>query len=608
MLTASLATCALGLLFVQQAPQPQTLNPVVGQPPVALPRPLPAYPVDLQMGTCHPFQGALGPADTLLGAAGSADLDGDRHQDLWFLAAAGKDRGRIALQMARTSSLGRFRHWHLSVAGNFLDGTTYRSVAHSREGLVLVDTTSDQPTLMVWYPSNTTGDPRKGFLGGGGSGWKLGMPSYEIEARDDVGDGHDDITVLQQLKNGHTRVKKLCMNTKRYGFLWPHKAVQVDVPATLESLRMLDFDGDGRSDFVALVKGLGILVGRDNGHGAFDAAAFWPIRSGILDVTVGDVQGDGRDDFALCFDSGILVMLSTSNGFSMRAMFSPQLVGPLASARFLDLDGNGREHLVGFPKDGRSYVFHDHKKVLANAYSPLVYPAHSHWRSRVFPGLRPGTQDQNLIVTDVDNDGDIDLLLRTPDRTGFMTLRNPSLSLRPTSLNVTSHGPLPKNELSKGVLQEMVLQVPPLLRKQGFMSIEAAFFVVDPDSKNAKDPDYIYWGRIIAPIHASQNSARVRMYVWQEQKRWDERVRQYMKQRAANQNTKTTVFPEEFGAIRVGPGGFASVHGYNGGQRAESSEPTPEEPDKGKSTLGPRWVLKVNPPKPKADRDLLPWD
>ena len=373
MLAASLATCALGLLpglsaqgpgFVASQPSPQ--------PGVAAVRPLPVYPVDLQMGTCHPFVDARGPVDTQISAAGCADLDGDRHQDLWFLAASGKDRGRISLQMARTSSLGRFRHWHLSVNGNFLDGTTYRSKSHSREGLVLVDNTNTQPTVMVWYSTKPNVDPRQGYMGGGGSGWKLGMPSYEIEARDDLGDGHDDITVLQRLKNGHTRVKKLCMNTKRYGFLWPQKAVQVDVPATLESLRMLDFDGDGRSDFVAVVKDLGILVGRDNGNGAFEAAAFWPIPSGVLDVTVGDVQGDGRDDFALCFDGGILVMLSTSGGFSMRAMASPRLVGPLASAKFVDIDGNGRAHLVGFPKNGRSYVFHDHKAILANRYTAGV--------------------------------------------------------------------------------------------------------------------------------------------------------------------------------------------------------------------------------------------
>ena len=54
--------------------------------------------------------------------------------------------------------------------------------------------------------------------------------------RDDVGDGHDDITVLQRLPNGHTRVKKLCMNTKLYAFLWPERSVAVDVPARLETL------------------------------------------------------------------------------------------------------------------------------------------------------------------------------------------------------------------------------------------------------------------------------------------------------------------------------------------------------------------------------------
>ncbi|MHC4811463.1 MAG: FG-GAP repeat domain-containing protein [Planctomycetota bacterium] len=559
------------------------------------------------MGTCHPFLDSQGkPADTVLAGAGSADLDGDRHQDLWFLAAAGKDRGRISVQMARASSLGRFRSWHLSTAGNFLDAATYRSTAHSRDGLLLVDPTSNQPILLTWSRKSPLGDPRDGFLGGGGSGWPLGLAAYEIEVRDDVGDGHDDITVLQRLPNGHTRVKKLCMNTKLYAFLWPERSVAVDVPARLETLRMLDFDGDGRSDFVALARGLGVLVGRDNGHGSFDAAAFWPIPSGINDVTVGDVQGDGRDDFLLCFDGGVLVMLSTPQGFWPRAMFNAPRVGALACANLVDVDGTGKAHLAGFPEDGRNYVFHDSASILANRYSPLAYPAHTYWSSKSFPGVRPGTADNNVIVTDVDNDGDVDLLLRTPDRTGFMTLRNPSVALRPTDLKVTNAGPLPAREVSQGVVQDLVVTVPPLLRRRGFTSIEAAFFVVDPDTRSLNDPDYLYWGRIIVPIQPTQSNARVRIYVWGDQQRWDNSVRAYKKQRAANLGTNTIVYPPEFGTIRFSADGFVSVHGYNGGERAESAHV--EDPSKGKSTLGPRWVLKVNPPKPKADRDLLPWD
>jgi hypothetical protein len=371
---------------------------------------------------------------------------------------------------------------------------------------------------------------------------------------------------------------------------------------------MLDFDGDGRSDFVAMADGIGVLVGRDNGKGSFDAAAFWPFTWGIRDISIGSVQGNGKDDIAICLDHGVLLMLySPIAGFVHRALLSPPRVGPLASARIVDVDGRGRGHVIGFPKDGRTYVFHDNFSVLANMWSPLVHPAHPHWSSQRFPGLRAGNFDANIIITDVDNDQDVDALVRTPDRTGFMTLRNPFVSLKPVALKVKSLGALPTSELSKGTAQEMTVTVPPLLWHRGFTAIEAAFFVADPDSKSLTDPDYIYWGRITVPIRSSQNTASFTTYLWEDDKLWDARVRMYKKQLAMSLNTQLIVFPQEVGTIRFSRRGFVSVHGYNGGARAESEQVVPD-PGKGKSTLGPRWVLKANPPKPKADRQLLPWD
>ncbi len=604
MLFASIAACVLGLPLM---PPQGVVAAANSQTSATVQRPLPGYPADVEIATCHPFRDDKGPVDTTLAAAGSGDLDGDGNPDLWFLAAAGTNKGRISLQMARVTSLGRYRDWHVSTAGNFPDAASYRSSALSRDGIIAVDPSSDQPILLTWNRKSPTSDPRDGFLGGGGVGWQLGKGCYEIEARDDVGDGHDDITVLQQLPNGHTRVKKLCMNTSLHKFLWPETSVKTDVPATLGCLRMLDVDGDNRSDFVALVKGLGVLVGRDNTREAFEPVAFWPIASGIRDLCVGDVQGDGRDDIALCFDRGILVMLSTSKGFVPRAMFNPPLVGPLASACLLDVDGTGMNHLLGFFEDGRSYVFHDNTSIVQGRSKPVMQPAQSDWSRKTFVGLRPGAEDLNLIVTDVDNDRDLDLLLRTPDRTGFMTLRNPVVALRPTALTVSDVGPLPVTEPANGTVQNLFVRMPPLLRERGFTLLEAAFFVVDPDSKSSKDPDYLYWGSLIAPLDPPLYTVTLRAYAWSDRKSWDAQVREYKKQRDKKLPTAALVYPKESGAIRFSPDGFVSVHGYNGSQRAESSHVTPD-PNTSKSTLGPRWVLKVDPPKPKADRELLPWD
>ena len=81
------------------------------------------------MHTCRPFVDAKGqPIDHVLAASGSADVDGDGQRDLWFLASAGPQRGRISLLMARTSSLGRFRPWHISPAGSFVPGLAIRPI------------------------------------------------------------------------------------------------------------------------------------------------------------------------------------------------------------------------------------------------------------------------------------------------------------------------------------------------------------------------------------------------------------------------------------------------------------------------------------------------
>ena len=101
---------------------------------------------------------------TEIAAAGAADLDGDENTDLWFLSASGINAGELSVQMAKTSSLGRFRHWHSYPRTPWSGAATYRSQFYTRDRVLLIDPMSSVLTAAGTITANPTLPSKPGTM------------------------------------------------------------------------------------------------------------------------------------------------------------------------------------------------------------------------------------------------------------------------------------------------------------------------------------------------------------------------------------------------------------------------------------------------------------
>jgi hypothetical protein len=108
-------------------------------------------------------------------------------------------------------------------------------------------------------------------------------------------------------------------------------------------------DGDGRVDLLAVLRGNtsdGVGVFRGNGDGTFQAVQVTTTRAGPLGLAIGDLNGDGRLDFATAHPDGSELSLFLGDG---RGGFLPEIVAGDVTPKLVvtvDLNGDGVLDLV----------------------------------------------------------------------------------------------------------------------------------------------------------------------------------------------------------------------------------------------------------------------
>jgi hypothetical protein len=112
-----------------------------------------------------------------------------------------------------------------------------------------------------------------------------------------------------------------------------------------------DLDGDGRNDIAVVNLQGNLQLFFNNGGGAFERASLnglWPSSSYTLDVDIGDLNGDGRNDIAVAFStqSGAVSVLLNRGSRTFASPVNYNVCSSSAGVAIGDLDRDGDNDLA----------------------------------------------------------------------------------------------------------------------------------------------------------------------------------------------------------------------------------------------------------------------
>jgi hypothetical protein len=328
----------------------------------------------------------------LLPAAVVADVNGDGRPDLLLTAGTG------------TMTL---------LLGNG-DGTFQgpRSLAAGSGIVAVTDLNGDgRPDLVV---TNDTGTISV-LLGNGDGSFQhppaltAGSPAEQETVADVNGDGKPDLITFDRVSG----TVSVLLGNGDGSFQDPRVVPLPDFPT---ALAVADVNGDGRPDLVVTTfMGASVLLG--NGDGSFQEAQTFPAGADSFGLAVADVNGDGKPDLIVTHSSypssapgTVSVLLGNGDGSFQPAMSFP--AGPAPSnVTVADVNGDGKPDLItfntlGLPSTTNSTV----SVLLGNGDGTFQVPQSI------------ATDGPLLAVADVNGDGKPDLLTAHLVN-GFFTLQ-----------------------------------------------------------------------------------------------------------------------------------------------------------------------------------------
>jgi hypothetical protein len=201
---------------------------------------------------------------------------------------------------------------------------------------LVVNDMAGHRALILWAPKFETMTPLP-------SGSK-GNAYLNVAAADFDGDGHTDVVIA----NWPRSEVSLLLNAGKRSF---RAARVIQLPNPAFYVAAADVDGDGKADLlVATYSGStadlsrdGLIFLKGDGHGGFAKPLSLPAGPAPTMLAVGDVDGDGIADVAVCDQAGQQVTLF------FKGLHSSEIVhtnAPPTGIALGDLDGDGKADLA----------------------------------------------------------------------------------------------------------------------------------------------------------------------------------------------------------------------------------------------------------------------
>jgi len=131
--------------------------------------------------------------------------------------------------------------------------------------------------------------------------------------------------------------------------------------ASPSAVKIGDLDGDGLNDIAVVTLQGNLQLFFNHGAGTFDRVSLnglWPAGSNPLDIAIGDLNGDGRNDIAVAFTTqrGSVSVLLNQGSRAFAAPVNYELCGASSGVAIGDLNGDGRNDLVDISQCSKAGV------------------------------------------------------------------------------------------------------------------------------------------------------------------------------------------------------------------------------------------------------------